>query len=107
MINKRPHTLKYHQPATDAVQDGNGDWIPGFEGGAVEMHCRYEPNGSGKTVASNDGQQVVYSGIIYLDVNASPIIYGTTVEVFNGFVSIFKGNAITFSNGQKNSRLWV
>jgi hypothetical protein len=107
MIIKRPHILKYNLPGTDSTQNENGDWISGTTGGNVEISCRYEPNGSGKTIPSNDGNQVVYSGIVYLDKGAIPVIFGTPVEVFYSGRSIFNGNAISFSNGQKNSRLWV
>lgn len=107
MITKRPHILRYLTPGTNAVKDNNGDWTPGSPGIEMQVPCRYEPNGRGSTIASNDGSQIVYAGIIYMDVDAERVEYGTSVEVFNNEVSIFSGKAINFSNGQLNSRLWV
>jgi hypothetical protein len=107
MKKKRPHILKYKLPDLPATRDENLNWVPGAAGADVQLECRYETNGKGETVASNDGSQVVYSGIVYLDVDVDAIEFGTEIEVFKGEALIFKGNAINFSNGQLNSRLWV
>ncbi|GAA4338486.1 hypothetical protein GCM10023149_48480 [Mucilaginibacter gynuensis] len=107
MIRKRPHTLKYVSKGDVPIQDGDGNWIPGTAGESVELGCRYEPNGAGRSINGTDGTVVIYNGIVYLPSRSDAIPFGITVEVFEGDEKIASGSVLRFSKGQMNCRLWV
>lgn len=107
MLQNRPHTLRYKLPASAPTQDNDGNWIPGAAGEDVSIPCRYEPNGSAKVIAGQDGTSVLYNGVVYLDKSVTAIGYGTPVNVYDGDDLVSSGSVIRFSAGQMNARLWV
>lgn len=110
MLNKRPHILTYLKDtsSTEPYQDNNGDWvIPDNEPVVVEILCRAEPNGQGKFIASEDGQNIVYSWVVYLDLGIERIPYGTEVKIFKDGDQFASGQVKLFVEGQKNCRLWL
>lgn len=109
MLFKRNHTLKYEiVTTTGSTQNSNGDWVPGTSVTTiVELACRSEPNGQGKTVRSQDGQDIVFNRVVYLDFDAPDIPFGTKIELFNNGVSLSKDTVKLFERDQKKCRIWV
>ncbi len=109
MLFKRVHTLKFKTVAvTGGGTDANGDPIPGTPVETThEVSCRAEPNGGGKMVKSNNGQDVVYSYKIFLDAIPDGIGYGTFLELFGNGQKFGEGTAILPFGYQKHAAIWV
>lgn len=82
-----------------------GNWLTDSAPSMQQLQGRYEPNTKSQLVTAQDGKQVHYSGIVYGQFDAVGL--GITVEVKDGAITIAKGNVISFSKGQLNSRLWL
>jgi hypothetical protein len=105
VVKQYPHILKLISIA-ESSQDGNGNWIPGGQT-EVERSCRFETNAKGALVATDDGETVVYDGIIYLPLPADQISIGTTVQVLDGATVLSNRSVKKFSRGQLNARIWL
>jgi hypothetical protein len=109
MIAQYPHSLRY-STVTPASQDSNGDWVSGTTDTIVKP-CRYEPANGSAFIFGADGQQVVYSGTVYMPLGIS-IAFGAEVEVWgfdNNKVLVLKvkGTVKRFDRGQLNQRIWL
>lgn len=110
MLRKRIHILKFVTSVTSgAKQDSNGDWIPGTTTTTTyELPCRVEPNGSGKVLKSNDGQDIYYSWTVYLDKIPAELVSGIEVELYDrAGVKYGEGIAKLAFGYQKNAVIWV
>lgn len=109
MLFKRNHTLKYKKVlSTGSYQDENGDWQPGTTTEAIiELECRSEPNGQRETIPSQNGQDVVFKRIVFLDFDMEDIPFETTVQVFNNCVLLSEDTVKLFERDQKKCRLWI
>lgn len=109
MLFKRGHTLKYKNVVTTgSYQDENGDWHPGTTTETViELECRSEPNGEGKIITSQNGQNTVFNRVVFLDKVIEDIPFGKEVEIFNGNHLLMKGNVLLFEPYTKFCKLWV
>lgn len=109
MLFKRSHTLKYKNVVTtDAYQDENNDWVPGTTTETViELECRSEPNGEGKVIPSQNGQNTVFNRVVFLDNDIMDIPFGKEVEIFNNGVFIVKETVKLFERYTKFCKLWV
>lgn len=106
-IKQYPYTLKVFQE-TEAVFDQNtGEWIQGSAQWVESGNCRDEINGSGARVTTQDGENYVYSAVIYCPLTTESIGNGAKVEVWDGAEMRMKGNVVRFGKGQLNSRIWV
>ncbi|PPK98977.1 hypothetical protein [Parapedobacter indicus] len=109
MLFKRVHILKFKTSVTTgSTTNGNGDLVPGtITVTDHEVSCRAEPNGSGKTIKSNDGQDVVFSFKIFLDEFPSGLTDGTLVEIFKEDEKIGGGAVLMPFGYQKHAVIWV
>lgn len=80
-----PHELRYDAaPPVSPGRDANGHYVPSAVApDYVKIICRAKPNDAGKTIASADGQQVVYSFTVYLPPSELVLKEGAQVEVTN------------------------
>lgn len=108
MVRKRPHILSFKQTPI-GYRDGNGDWIaPENEVEPILLNCKAVPNGSGRTINTQDGISVVYSWTIYLDKNVKDFNYGDDVTLLNRLSEVIgKGSVKMFHRGQFNAKIWV
>ncbi|WP_133575174.1 hypothetical protein [Pedobacter metabolipauper] len=109
MIVQYPHILRF-TIVTDAVpyEDSNGDTvIPVGTAGVFEIKCRFETNSKGSTIPSNDGENVIYSWMIYMPLNQIDIPKRIDVVGLNKGVEFAKGTVLNFSRDQLNARAWV
>lgn len=108
MINKRPHILKYSSSTgVNSVKDANGHFTPGASGSEIQVKCRAEANGSGRVIPGQDNISVVYSWVVYFDVDTEKIEYGKPVQIFKDDELIASGSVKMFERGQMNARLWL
>ncbi|QNS40190.1 hypothetical protein H0S70_07190 [Chryseobacterium manosquense] len=106
-IIQYPYRLKICKE-TEAVFDQNtGDWIPGTAEWVDIGQCRDEINGSGARVTTQDGENYVYSAVIYAPLSTPFIGNGSKVEVWDGDFKRMSGNVVRFGRGQLNVRIWV
>ena len=107
MVRQYPYTLKVFQE-TEAVFDQNtADWIPGTAEWVEFGNCRDEINGSGARVTTQDGENYVYSAVVYVPTSAKSINNGVLIQVWDGAEMRMKGNVVRFGKGQLNSRIWI
>lgn len=109
MLFKRSHTLKYKKVvAVDAYKDENGDWVPGTPTEAfIELECGSEPNGNGRPIISQNGQDIVFNRLVFLDYEIEDIPFAKEVEIFNDGVLLAKETVKLFERDGKGCRLWV
>ena len=111
MIRQYPHTLKFSAGTgpVKPIQDTSGNWIEPDTSGLSEVSlvCRLEPNDKGRTVKSEDGQELVYGFEVYAKRNTPRLEPGTPVRVLDGEVEIGAGTVKRYHKGQLNSMIWV
>jgi hypothetical protein len=105
MVRRFPHTLILSTVA-DSTQDASGNWVAGSSS-TKQVPCRYEPNSSSDVIKAQDGQQIVYDGIVYADIMVDTIALGTNLEIKNGAEAIAKGTVKQFHKGQLNTTVWL
>ncbi|WP_145716007.1 hypothetical protein [Chitinophaga japonensis] len=61
----------------------------------------------GRMVQLTDGNQFVYSWVVYMPKGTAPVAPGTAITVTWNGETIATGNVLLFSQGQLNSRIWL
>lgn len=107
MVIQYPYILKIFQETESVFDQNTGDWIPGTAEWVELGNCRDEINGSGARVTTPDGENYVYSAVIYTPLSTPSIGNGAKVEVWDGDEKRMSGNVVRFGKGQLNSRIWV
>lgn len=105
MVTQYPDTVKVTVTAP-ATRDASGNYTLATTT-TTELTGRWEANGKGLFVATEGGQQIVYSGIVYLPKGTAKPPYGAKVEVYRDTVLIATGTVQNFSAGQLNCRMWL
>lgn len=105
MVTQYPDTVKVTATAP-ATRDENGNWTLATTT-TTDLTGRWEANGKGLFVATLNGQQIVYSGIVYLPKGTAQPPYGAKVEVYRDGLLTAKGQVQNFYSGQLNCRLWL
>lgn len=115
----------YVQSHSEAQQDDTGAWrqTPGVW--SYVGACREETNGKGNTVATADGQVLVFASLVQLPVGTPRVDEGKTVLVLRGqaapdtltdaFIAeglhsgevVIKGVCKKFNMGRLHCRLWI
>lgn len=107
LVSFRPHSISVLNVEKGSY-DSKGDYIPSREAWSGRIPCRYEPNGSARTIPFGDGKNYVYDYTVYIDRSCPQIEYGQKVELFDE-----SGNTIGrfsvrgFYRNQLNAKLWV
>jgi hypothetical protein len=81
MVTQYPHIIAIESKSSDAVQDDDGNWIPGTDAEVVYLPCRAESATGNGYLNGVDGQRIDYSWIVYLPFKGST---STTVTFENG-----------------------
>lgn len=104
-----PHTITLTTVGASTT-DANGDYsTPAAT--EVELKGRYEASGGKNLIPGDQGQQVEYTGIVYLPFPETPIALGSEIEVHNsdGWL-LAKGTVLQFMRGEvlrENARIWL
>ena len=106
MVKQYPDTVVITK-LPEFTQDANGNFQPAGEGVTFTSECRAEPAGSNPVIKGNDGNDIVYSWIVYFPKSSEVFSFGENVEITRADGSIFESSLKRQSNGQLNSRLWV
>lgn len=107
MIIQYPYTLKVFQETESVFDQYSGEWVQGTAEWIELGKCRDEINGSGARVTTQDGENYVYSAVIYTPLTTPTINNGAKIEVWNGDEKRMEGNVVRFGKGQLNIRIWV
>lgn len=108
MVSFRPHRLILKK-SKGGSYDSSGDWTEGTIDYTCCIPCRYEPNGSARTITLQDGKEYKYSYMVYLSVNPSLVIeYGDIIELISqDCKSIGEYEVKGFHRGQLDMKIWV
>lgn len=107
MVTQYPHIISIQSKATDATQDGNGNWIPGSDGPTTTLSCRAESASGNGYIVGIEGQVINYSWIVYFPQSVPAIKTGSSVTVMNGTEVVCSDTVKRFSRGQLNCRAWL
>lgn len=110
MVVPYPYILTTTILNTDAVRDGNGNWVqPAIEPTIISQPCRAEPNGN-SFITLVDGSKYSYAFVVYMPATAPEIPTDVAVTItgtINGNAIEYKGTVKQFYRGQLNCRLWL
>ncbi len=106
MVIQYPHTGKAFLPG-DSGRDGAGDWIQAGQSMFLETSCRAEPVKENQYVVGVNGQQIVFSCIVYMPIPDVELKPGMLFEVWEDDRLITKTDIKQFSKGQLNARIWL
>jgi len=105
MVTQYPHSITITvTPALFADESGN------LEGGKEVNHlfsCRAEPASGNGIIRTQNGEEVVYTWVVYLPSPGTEFSPGDAVEITLSNGSKYTGTIKRQSDGQLNSRLWV
>lgn len=107
VVRQYPYTLKVFQETEAVFDQDTGGWIPGTAEWVIVGKCRDEINGSGARVTTQDGENYVYSAVVYAPLTTRVIGQGAKIAVFDGDFKRMEGNVVRFGKGQLNVRIWV
>jgi hypothetical protein len=105
MVKQYPHTIRI-ETSSDSTRDNNGNWVTGTPS-TVEKKGRFETNSGDSFVKTDNGENVVYDGIIYMPLPAIDIAAGAKITALDGDKVLSQGNVKRFSAGQMNMRIWL
>ncbi len=107
MVKQYPHQLKVETIQEPTYNEETGTWT---EDTIIEKDyskCRDDANSAGSVIQTTDGEEYVFSYVIYLPVGTEPIELGSKVKVFDGSKLRAKGRVKKFYKGQLHSILWL
>lgn len=107
MVIQYPYTLKVFQETETEFDENTGEWSPGRSEWVDFGKCRDEINGGGSRITTADGENYVYSAVIYCPKTTPKIGNGAKVEVWDGEEKRMSGNVVRFGKGQLNARIWL
>lgn len=106
MVDQRPHTATVTNTG-EASKETNGDPKAGSTS-TSEFRCRVEPNNRQGLVNTVDGKTVVYTWVVFADVETTELPVGTSISIKDKTGNeIANGTVIQFSKGQLNCRIWL
>jgi len=108
MVGQYPHKLELHV-LQDAISDGKGGFTAAEPFWKPLGECRYQPNGAGKEVRTEDGATVVFGAVVHMPLSmVEPITYKDDVRVLDKDDKVVgKGEVMRFSRDLMHCRLWL
>lgn len=104
---KYPHILSFTLTSEGSFGT-SGDFIQSLDSETIETNCRLEGNPSGSFISLVNGDQYVYTGIIYFPLEAPTVPTGVMLEVQDSSGNIIlKGICKAFQRYQKGVIAWV
>lgn len=107
MVHQYPYDLKVLQEVAAVFDESTGSYIAGDSEWLDFGKCRDEINGSGARVTTQDGENYVYSAVIYCPITTEMVGNGAKIEVWDGDILRLTGNVVRFGKGQLSVRIWV
>ena len=108
LVRFRPHTLSLLNVIEGGYNEATGDYTEGRKEWSGSIPCRYEPNGSARTVPVGEGKNYVYEYRIYLIQDCPEIRYGQSLKLFDAqgaLLGVFTAKG--FHRGQLDAKCWV
>ncbi|OLY92505.1 hypothetical protein SAMN05444008_102375 [Cnuella takakiae] len=110
MVSQYPDLISF-TPSATATRDGQGNWVEGVAGEAVQSSCRCEPASGNAQIMGVDGALISYASAVYLPQRCPELPQGASVTVTiqrdGQDPEIFTGTVKRFSRGQLNARAWL
>ena len=107
-VQFRPHTVSLLEVVDGYYCDKTGDYIPGRDEWSERIPCRYEPNGSAKTVPVGEGKDYTYEYVVYLDTDCPDIRFGQKLKLYTAEGDeLGEFTSRGFHRGQLDAKLWV
>lgn len=105
MVTQYPHSITLVSEG-ESTRDSNGDW-QSVASSTRMLSGRFETARANAFITGADGEQIAYSGIVYLPFPIDPIALGIKVRVEDGALMVAEGTVKQFLSGQLNARLWL
>ena len=105
MVTRYPHTITITVTPT-LVSDGSGN-LSGATGTDYSYSCRVEPAGNNGIIRGENGDEIIYTWVVYMAATTMEFTPGDAVEITLANGSQYNGHIKRQSNGQLNTRLWV
>ncbi|WP_372932437.1 hypothetical protein [Mariniphaga sediminis] len=106
MVNQYPDTVIVAKEP-EYMQGEKGYFSTGAEPITFDSECRAEPAGSNPVIRGDDGNDILYSWLVYLPKSSQVFAFGDKVKLTKADGSIYESSLKRFYNGQFNTRLWV
>ena len=107
MVKQYPYRLKVLEQIDAFFDQSTAEWIEGNSQWVDYGICRDEINGSGSKITTTDGENYVFSAVVYAPKNIKPINKGTKIQVWNEDELRLEGIIVRFSKDQLHSRIWL
>jgi hypothetical protein len=105
MVTQYPHTIVITAtPTLTADDDGN---LSGGTATDYSYSCRVEPASNNGIIRTENGDEIIYTFVVYMAAITSEFTPGDAVEITLTNGSHYSGTIKRQSNGQLNTRLWV
>jgi len=106
MVKQYPHTITVDiTPGFEPDEKGNLQETG--QSGTFSSDCRAEPAGSNPVIKGADGEDLVYSWIVYMPKTDVKLSFGDTVTITVENGQQHSASLKRQHNGQLNTRLWV
>lgn len=102
-----PDTIEITKDPEFTQDEETGNFESGEANTPFTSECRAEPAGSNPVIKGANGDDIMYSWIVYMPKTSEVFEFGDAVKVTKADGSEFIGNVKRQYNGQFNSRLWV
>lgn len=107
MVAQYPHWLQV-KALGFSVKDSHGNYVEVKESWETLGECRYQVNGTGRQLRTEDGQSVVYGGVVYAPISMSRTLgRGELLRVFLDQRLVGEGSVLRFSRDGLHCRIWL
>ena len=107
MVSYYPDTVEVTKQPEYVQDEETGYFDTEEEGVLFASDCRAEPAGPNPVIKGDDGNDIVYSWIVYMPKTSEVLEFGWPVKVTKADGSIYESSLKRQYNGKFNSRLWV
>lgn len=107
MVNQYPYQLVIQTIQDPIYDEESGSWTEETTIEEDYVKCRDDSNSAGSVIQTTDGEEYVFSYVIYMPFGTKPIELGSKVKVLNGNELRAEGRVKKFYKGQLHSILWL
>jgi hypothetical protein len=125
MVTSKYYQHLYRLVTNESTQDATGAWVQGSKTWVYVGLCREETNGKGSSVATADGNVLVFSSLVYMPIGTPRIDEGTQILILrnqqdvsnitdtfitDGKISgevVIIGRCMKFDMGRLHCRMWI
>ena len=125
MVTSKYYQHLYRLVTNESTQDATGAGVQGSKSWVYVGLCREETNGKGSSVATADGNVLVFSSLVYMPIGTPRIDEGTQILILrnqqdvsnitdtfitDGKISgevVIIGRCMKFDMGRLHCRMWI